>query len=1037
HVSSIKSVAAAPDGKLLLTAGEDKTIKLWDMDSGKEIRTFTTDCHFVTTPRAVAFHKDGRSAFAYCAGNNKQLVHRWDVATGRLMRTYDVATEEAALSPDGRYILGKDKDGSFGSKALVDIETGKVETEFPSCSSKHAAFSPNGKYFAVSLRANLVTYGVGAKNILWETEQLKNASPHKGEITALAFSPDSRHIATSGKDDTIKIWHAQTGAPIGTITENARRIHAVTYSTDGKYILSGGYSGIIYIYDAISGKLVREIAVGDIIESMTMTGNGKYIVAGGKDKVTGGAAHLYDFHSGKLLRDFQGDDKRVLLCAFTGNGLYAVWADNHGSLSVLDMKTGHYRFHSLGKYFYPRDMVISTDDTHVFIGDSVNNVVQQWNIGDGKKIRDIQCPGGDFKSMAVSPDGRYLLTCSTSILTLRDAGTGEKIKEYDGRFDDTGKGTYSKVLFSRDGDRIIATGTYRKKNHFGTFDVKSGKLLQSREIEALDGYIDLTPDGKNIISGNKLTYNHPYALKVYDSVTLSEIRKISRTGEQFKTGTLAISPDNARVATNGPGFSIVLWDLAAGKEVKRLRGHLSHINNLAFSADGRFLLSGSSDNTVRLWNLRNGGSVAYLNRGEKWAMFTDDGYFDGSDDAGEMINLAKGRYVYAIDQFAVRYNRPDIIYDRIEYAGREVSGHYYHRYLKRLNRSGINESDISADLQAPHVIITRSTIRGKQAFLSCSFRDTLYDLQAFNVYVNDVPLYGAQGRRLEGRQALREFTVELSHGMNKIEVTCFNKKGVESPRALTTAVYNGDVRGDLYFLGFGVSEYKDSALNLKYADKDTKDLADVFSHMKSGYRNVFIKTHLNAEVTVENVRKAKDFLKNAKVDDTFVLFIAGHGVHDTDREATYYYLTHNADKNRLKETCAPFELIEGLLQGIGPRNKLFLMDTCESGEIDDAVQEKYYAAAGSRGLRARTARALTIAPRSGEKRQVRRYLFQKNRYIYNDLMRRFGAIVFSSSKGGEFSYESDHIQNGYFTREIINALTSRKADKNNDGKVST
>ena len=104
-----------------------------------------------------------------------------------------------------------------------------------------------------------------------------------------------------------------------------------------------------------------------------------------------------------------------------------------------------------------------------------------------------------------------------------------------------------------------------------------------------------------------------------------------------------------------------------------------------------------------------------------------------------------------------------------------------------------------------------------------------------------------------------------------------------------------------------------------------------------------LKKRVNPEITriffIDNnsCKETKDFLKDAKVDDIFVLFIAGHGMYSQGDDATYYYLTHNADLSNLSSTAADFDLIEDLLQGIKPRKKLFLMDTCESGEIDEAL----------------------------------------------------------------------------------------------------
>ena len=103
------------------------------------------------------------------------------------------------------------------------------------------------------------------------------------------------------------------------------------------------------------------------------------------------------------------------------------------------------------------------------------------------------------------------------------------------------------------------------------------------------------------------------------------------------------------------------------------------------------------------------------------------------------------------------------------------------------------------------------------------------------------------------------------------------------------------------------------------------------------FENVFARTVTNSDVTTRSIANAKEFVKDATPDDTFVLFISGHGVHDDDREATYYFLTYDVDIRNLSKTAADFEVIEDLLQGIPPRKKLFLMDTCESGEVDNAV----------------------------------------------------------------------------------------------------
>ena len=226
------------------------------------------------------------------------------------------------------------------------------------------------------------------------------------------------------------------------------------------------------------------------------------------------------------------------------------------------------------------------------------------------------------------------------------------------------------------------------------------------------------------------------------------------------------------------------------------------------------------------------------------------------------------------------------------------------------------------------------------------------------------------------------------------------------------------------------SSYRDASLRLKYASKDVKDLEGLFAGMKSRYKKIKVKTYLDEEVTPAAIKNAKAFLKDATIDDTLVLFIAGHGVHDDAGE--YYFVTHGTNINDLPNTATAFEAMEDLLHGIAPRQKLFLMDTCESGELDEGVEATTLAAAASVGIRSRGI-ARTGRVREGHQARV---VTQKGRFIYNDLLRRSGAIVFSSSRGGEYSYESDEVKNGFFTNELIKALKTGAADKNGDGIVS-
>jgi uncharacterized caspase-like protein len=110
-----------------------------------------------------------------------------------------------------------------------------------------------------------------------------------------------------------------------------------------------------------------------------------------------------------------------------------------------------------------------------------------------------------------------------------------------------------------------------------------------------------------------------------------------------------------------------------------------------------------------------------------------------------------------------------------------------------------------------------------------------------------------------------------------------------------------------------------------------------------------------------------------------------------------------------------------------------LIDTCESGEMDEATRADLTAKVRDAGLAARTSPVFQQA-HAGQAKRV--FLYERDRYIYNDLARRTGSIIFSASYAGEMSFESPKIQNGFFTHEILEALRSSQADANQDGKIS-
>ena len=698
--------------------------------------------------------------------------------------------------------------------------------------------------------------------------------------------------------------------------------------------------------------------------------------------------------------------------------------------------------------------VVFSADGQSVIGACNDNTLRMWGISTGRLIRTFEGHDASVTSVAVSSDGRYVVS-GDLFGTVRawDARTGsplsitEPIKEHLPRksitealqglkknppisFKTGDVFPRQSVAISWDGRRSLsgslASGTLVLRDTF------TGRVIaEFKEHSAGVRSVALSPDSRLALSGSD-----DHTARLWDASTGRLLAVLE--GHTAPVNAVALSRDGRKALTGSDDHLVKLWDVSSGsaKLVRTFSGHTGSVLSVDFAPDGRHFLTGGDDHTMKLWDTETGDQVSFANGKGEWIAFTPDGYFDGSRRCSELVAAVKEDEAFAIDQIATAKNRPDVVLKRMGVRDESTIDYYYSLYRRRLKRQGYNESEMENNYSVPLASIVVTKRDGKNVEVTFRLQEPKYHLKSYNIYVNDVPIFGSYGKNISGNSIDRTERIALTTGSNKIEVTCTNDAGGESYRAITYADYQTVERGDLYYLGFGASKYHDESLDLRYASKDAKDLEAAFLKMAGTYFDaVHVRTFLDEQVTIANIVKAKEFVSKAKVDDTFVLFIAGHGVHAADEGATYYYLMYDTELGRLQSTAASFDLIEDLLQGIPPRKKLFLMDTCESGEAEDGSSPAYSFIANDLAGSARTSRGIRIVRKDSGMDRQKLYLSDKDRFIQNDLLRRSGAVVFSSSQGDEFSYESDDLKNGFFTAAVLAGLSA--GDRDGDGIIST
>ena len=588
HTDVINGVAISPDGKTVASASVDGTIGIWDVATGKASHAplKSTDGGF----EAVAFSPDGRYLASGGGGQRGVAggqVTLWDVAQDykpSVLFRGEWWVNQLAFSPDGKSLAAAFQDQSVMIWSLADRNVicpdinGRVSDEtFP-----YIAFSPDSKTIAVAtsnrpaseaLRiwdaatCRQVGAGIDADKLA------KLSEPYGEDVGALAYSPDGKQLAVAVSDSFLVI-DTGTWAPLrdAVVIHANYRVASIAYTPDGKTMALGVDDTTVVLLDSGTGKEIGTPMIGQrgAVKSVAFGSDGHTLVSGS----WGADVAIWDIQNSPLARYLTSGSVGVRDVTFSPDGkvLASAWADD--TIHLTSTTTWQAVGQPLPGPGQGIRVVAFSPDGKVLASAGKDKLVHLWDASTGQPLGETLVAPNEIDCLAFSPDGKWLAA----------AGADDRL-----------------VVWSAVTHEQVLANQFSPPMSADPFDIDTSKVIET---------VGFSPDSSTFYfsKGSGLTYLMPVA--AFTPGSDAATRQIKWTqGSSMNEIRSAMSPDGKTIALLN-SMDIRLYDVASLKMVGLpMYGHTDQVTSLAFTPDGKLLVTGGQDATVRLWNPATGQSV--------------------------------------------------------------------------------------------------------------------------------------------------------------------------------------------------------------------------------------------------------------------------------------------------------------------------------------------------------------------------------------------------------------------------------------------
>ena len=870
----------------------------------------------------------------------------------------------------------------------------------------------------------------------------------------------SGDIVSASQDKTIRVWSSsgvEKRKILGQIGNgNDGQIFAIALSSNEKYLAVGGYmkNDEVRIYDFASGTLLHILkSHTDVVIDLAFSADDRYLVTGSADK----SSKIWSVNNNFSLKDtvnFHTTHVYAVRIIKKGGNYFAVSAGDDRRIALYDMQQKTVVEHHTKGYNLDY-LAINTKLEHIAVsGEGYEIIIYDFDLQEVKTIESKTKP----QELAYDRNGDFLIAGSLSKVNYEMVNIYNVSNNYSltNTFKEHNNLTQAVAfLNANDGsNKLYAVSAGGDNNEIYVWDADTKKI--KTKIEGVGSSVASVGIKNNAIAwGNVDDCNEKNCSNFEKSINLKDFKisddtssfnRISTKNSRYELihatggdygyadGTLNIDNNGVteasitRDSTNGFRHRSYGWykDLIVsggsggklkvynkdGEEIASLLGHTGEIWSMGLYKDT--LVSGGGDQTMMLWDLSVLNSHSkdvilhpmlsvFTTRNDEWVAWTKGGYFNasvgGDKYVGYHINQGadkEARFVGS-DKYFDTFYRPDIISLTLKLGSEKKAIAYAGRTRK------VETVEVSQSLPPVITLTSQSNIRTSSQTANITF-DIKSEERIKEIIVTQ------NGKRIVQRALKRKtnsdtssetYTIDLDDGQNYIEIKARNAFAMSD--SVTVDVFKTTRKKNifkptLYMLSVGVSKYKNPEYNLGVADKDAIAMAKMFKKQEGKiYKDVVLKTLTNDEATSDNILDALDWIdREVTSKDVAMIFVAGHGVND--EKGNYYFLSHDANLNRLRRSAVKWLEIQDTIKNL-PSKVILLADTCHSGNIT--------------GTRRDITSAIKSITNSGS-----------------------GSIIMTATTGSGYSYEQKSWGHGAFTKALLDGIDKYKADYDEDGAVS-